>query len=501
MENRVPLILLFTLLLPCFIAHTSSAKKQIEALSQIYKEKYLKNNIDIDRTHFNANLNFHRAEINSQDGLGLKEKDRIGILPGQPPVKFKQYGGYVTVNQTAGRAFYYYFTEAQNSDKSLPLLLWLNGGPGCSSLAYGAMQELGPFRVSSDGKTLYNNKLAWNHAANVLFVESPAGVGFSYSNTTADFVTGGDRRTAIDNYAFILNWLNRFPEYKGRDFYISGESYAGHYVPQLAHTILAHNQEANKTIINLKGIIIGNAVINDETDVQGMYEYFASHAIISDETWEQIAKYCDFSPNATTQTDLCSEAAKEVDKNTNDIDIYNIYAPMCHNTSLTRKPKKTTSALNLDPCGDNYVYAYLNRPEVQQALHANVTNLPYDWQPCSDVIKKWQDSPSTVLPLLKEFMSNGLRVWVFSGDTDGRIPVTSTKNSIKHMNIPSKTSWHPWYFAGEVGGYTKVYEGNLRFATVRGAGHQVPSYQPARALSLISHFLAGTDLPNKTTKS
>ncbi|KAK4476629.1 hypothetical protein RD792_015789, partial [Penstemon davidsonii] len=372
MENRVPLILLFTLLLPCFTAHTS-AKKQIEALSQIYREK-LKNNIDIDRTHFNANLNFHRAEINSQDGL--KEKDRIEILPGQPPVKFKQYGGYVTVNQTAGRAFYYYFTEAQNSEKSLPLLLWLNG------------------------------------AANVLFVESPAGVGFSYSNTTADFVTGGDRRTAIDNYAFILNWLNRFPEYKDRDFYISGESYAGHYVPQLAHTILAHNQEANKTIINLKGIIIGNAVINDETDVQGMYEYFASHAIISDETWEQIAKYCDFSPNATTQTDLCSNAAKEVDRNTNDIDIYNIYAPMCHNASLTDKPKKS-SALNLDPCGDNYVYAYLNRPEVQHALHANVTNLPYDWQPCSDVIKKWQDSPSTVLPLLKEFMSNGLRVWVF----------------------------------------------------------------------------------------
>ena len=93
-------------------------------------------------------------------------------------------------------------------------------------------------------------------AANVLFLESPAGVGFSYSNTTSDYDKSGDSRTAADNYVFLVNWLERFPEYKDRDFYISGESYAGHYVPQLAHTILYHNKKANKTIINLKGIIV-----------------------------------------------------------------------------------------------------------------------------------------------------------------------------------------------------------------------------------------------------
>ncbi|KAK6143186.1 hypothetical protein DH2020_023534 [Rehmannia glutinosa] len=431
-----------------------SAKKQIEALSRIYKEK-LKNNGDIDKSHFNASYDhFHGAKLVHPQGEGLKENDR------------REIG-------------------------------WTTTRPGCSSLAYGAMQELGPFRVHSDGKTLYKNKFAWNHAANVLFLESPAGVGFSYSNTTADFMNGGDKRTAIDNYAFLLNWLERFPEYKNRDFYISGESYAGHYVPQLAHTILHHNHNANKTIINLKGIIIGNAVINDETDMKGMYEYFGSHALISDDNAEQIMKYCDFSPNATKQSDKCNEAANEADRNVDIIDIYNIYAPLCSNSSLTEKPKKT-SALSLDPCSDYYVYAYLNRPEVQEALHANVTNIPYEWQPCSNVLKKWQDSPSTVIPLLKEFMDNGLRVWIFSGDIDGRIPVTSTQQSIKKMKLPIRISWHPWYLFGEVGGYTQVYEGNLTFATVRGAGHQVPSYQPARALSLIMHFLAGTELPNSS---
>lgn len=92
--------------------------------------------------------------------------------------------------------------------------------------------------------------------ANVLFLESPAGVGFSYSNKSTDYAANGDKKTAADNYLFLVNWLERFPEYKNRDFFIAGESYAGHYVPQLAHTILHHNKKANKAIINFKGILV-----------------------------------------------------------------------------------------------------------------------------------------------------------------------------------------------------------------------------------------------------
>lgn len=182
-----------------------------------------------------------------------------------------------------------------------------------------------------------------------------------------------------------------------------------------------------------------------------------------------------------------------------------------------------------DPCSENYVYAYLNRQDVQEAIHANVTKLKYEWSPCSGVIRKWVDSSPTVLPLLHEFLNNGLRVWIFrlnihshfflsdtkinivklilvtfclySGDTDGRVPVTSTKYSIKKMNLPVKTVWHPWFAYGEVGGYTEVYKGDLTFVTVREAGHQVPSYQPARALTLIKHFLDGTPLPSPKIKA
>jgi hypothetical protein len=96
----------------------------------------------------------------------------------------------------------------------------------------------------------------FSSVANVLFLESPAGVGFSYSNTTSDYDNTGDRSTTTDNYVFLVNWFERFPEYKNRTFYISGRDYAGHHVPQLAQTILYHNKKANKTIINLKGIIV-----------------------------------------------------------------------------------------------------------------------------------------------------------------------------------------------------------------------------------------------------
>ena len=91
------------------------------------------------------------------------ESDRIDRLPGQPPVNFSMYSGYVTVDAAAGRALFYWLMEASGVPAhSAPLVLWLNGGPGCSSVGYGAMEELGAFRVNPDGETLSLNPYAWN---------------------------------------------------------------------------------------------------------------------------------------------------------------------------------------------------------------------------------------------------------------------------------------------------------------------------------------------------
>ncbi|VFQ72126.1 unnamed protein product [Cuscuta campestris] len=168
----------------------------------------------------------------SGGGSSTYDDEIRGGLPGQPsggggkPLSFKQYGGYVNVDKRNGRSLFYYFAEARKEPHTKPLVLWLNGGPGCSSLGAGAFLEIGPFGVHPDAKTLYARKFAWNRVANVLFLESPAGVGFSYSNTSSDIVESGDKRTAQDSLKFLLNWFERYPQYKTRNFYIAGESYA-----------------------------------------------------------------------------------------------------------------------------------------------------------------------------------------------------------------------------------------------------------------------------------
>ncbi|KAL9687594.1 hypothetical protein QQ045_031999 [Rhodiola kirilowii] len=117
--------------------------------------------------------------------------------------------------------------QLPDTPSSKPLVLWLNGGPGCSSIGYGEAEEISPFRIQPDEVSLYLNPHAWNQAANILFLDSPAGVGYSYSKTEADTLNVGDKRTAENSLTFLLAWLERFPQYKGREFYIAGESYAG----------------------------------------------------------------------------------------------------------------------------------------------------------------------------------------------------------------------------------------------------------------------------------
>ncbi|KAK4859214.1 hypothetical protein QYF36_001530 [Acer negundo] len=341
----------------------------------------------LSRSSYGLELDTHAAvQTSPQDGL--KKKDKIESLPGQPHgVEFDQYSGYVTVDPEAGRALFYYFVESPHNSSSKPLVLWLNGGPGCSSFGAGAMMELGSFRVNKDGKTLYQNEYAWNIDANIIFLESPAGVGFSYSNTTSDYSLSGDNRTAQDSYIFLINWLERFPEYKTREFFIAGESYAGHYIPQLAQVILHNDKYVNRTAINLRGIA-------------GTVDFYWTHALMPDEIYHGLASNCDFTI-LNTSDKVCLDFVNQATNAVGNIYSYDIYAPLCNSSSKFNS----------------------------------------------------------------ELMVSGIRVWIYSGDTDGALP-------------------------GEVGGYAVGFQ-NLTFVTVRGAGHFVPSYQPARALVLFSSFVNG----------
>ncbi|KAK1311477.1 Serine carboxypeptidase-like 43 [Acorus calamus] len=171
---------------------------------------------------------------------GFPVEDLVAKLPRQPDVGFKQFAGYVD-----------HKAEADADNK--PLTLWLNGGPGCSSVGGGAFTELGPFFPRGDGRGLLINSNSWNKVSNLLFVESPAGVGWSYSNTTNDYTTG--------------------------------DAATGHYIPQLAEVLLNHNEYSNGPKFNIKGVAIGNPLLRLDRDIPAVYEYFWSHGMISDEIY------------------------------------------------------------------------------------------------------------------------------------------------------------------------------------------------------------------------
>ncbi|KDP38717.1 hypothetical protein JCGZ_04070 [Jatropha curcas] len=459
---------------------------------QLFTAIFLSINLYVDITVVASSLT---------EPLAQQELDRVWELPGQNfNVSFAHYSGYVTVNEESGRALFYWFIEAVEDPASKPLVLWLNGGPGCSSIGFGEAEEIGPFHIHADGKTLYLNPYSWNQVANILFIDSPVGVGFSYSNTSSDLVNNGDKRTAADSLIFLLKWVERFPQYKGRDFYITGESYAGHYVPQLSQAIVRYNQATKRKAINLRGYMVGNALTDDYHDHLGVFEFMWAAGLISDQTYKKLNLLCDFQ-SFVHSSDACGAILEVADKELGDIDHYSIFTPPCTTNSsgsnrlLKKRHRVGHVSKKYDPCTEAHSTVYFNLPEVQKALHVSPEFLPSKWETCSDLVNEnWKDSPRTVLNIYHELIHSGLRIWMFSGDTDAVIPVTSTRYSIDALKLPTTKPWHAWYDDGQVGGWTQEYAG-LNFVVVRGAGHEVPLHRPKLALALIKTFLSGVSMP------
>ncbi|CAG7898467.1 unnamed protein product [Brassica rapa] len=432
--------------------------------------------------------------------LSQKEQDKVSKLPGQNfNVDFTHYSGFVTTNEKLGRALFYWFFEAADDAASKPLVLWLNGGPGCSSVAFGEAEEIGPFHIKSDGKTLYLNQYSWNQAANILFLDAPVGVGYSYSNTSSDLRSNGDKRTAQDSLKFLLKWVERYPEYKGREFYIVGESYAGHYVPQLSQAIVRHNKASGDNTINLKGYMVGNGLMDDFHDRLGLFQYIWSLGFISDQTYSLLKLQCGFE-SFIHSSKACDKILETADKEIGNIDQYSVFTPACianasqSNMLLKKRPRTSRVSEQYDPCTEKHSKVYFNLPEVQEALHVPPGLAPSKWDTCSDVVNEnWKDSSSSVLNIYHELIAAGLRIWVFSGDADAVVPVTATRYSIDALNLRPLSPYGPWYIDGQVGGWTQQYAG-LNFVTVRGAGHEVPLHRPKEGLALFKAFISGTPL-------
>ncbi|KAL3634732.1 hypothetical protein CASFOL_021786 [Castilleja foliolosa] len=306
--------------------------------------------------------------------------DKISKLPGQPNVNFQQYSGYITVDEKRERSYFYYFVEAETKiPASKPLVLWLNGGPGCSSLGYGAFRENGPFRPTSQDGILVRNNYSWNKVANMLYLESPAGVGFSYSNNKSFYNYVNDCMTAEDNFNFLKKWLLKYPEFKKAKFFITGESYAGHYAPQLANLII----DSKPKLINLQGLAIGNPLLDFNTDFNSVSEYLWSHGVISDSTFHDLTFVCNYS-EYRRQSQIIGTLTPDCDKVINQVlsekskfvNLYDVTLDICPSSHQENEAK-------IDVCNEDETYAYLNRKDVMKALHARLFGF-IDWVGCTD---------------------------------------------------------------------------------------------------------------------
>ncbi|CAN1262251.1 Serine carboxypeptidase 1 [Linum perenne] len=281
-----------------------------------------------------------KAEAAPADSLVTSLPGFNGTFPS------RHYSGYVSLKKE--KNMFYYMIESERNPKDDPVVLWLNGGPGCSSFD-GFVYEHGPFnfeqgKVKGSLPKLHLNPFSWSKVSNMIYLDSPCGVGLSYSPNASNYETD-DHQTALDSHEFLLKWFQVYPEFQQNPFYISGESYAGIYVPTLSAQVVQGIKGAANPTINFKGYLVGNGVSNDEkTDGLGAFVHFVhGMALISDQMFQHTHTHTHthITHNIVFVTIKISFTAQAVSK----LNIYDILEPCYHDPEgqMEKQPKLPTS--------------------------------------------------------------------------------------------------------------------------------------------------------------
>ncbi|KAK9669558.1 hypothetical protein RND81_13G139400 [Saponaria officinalis] len=448
----------------------------------------------------------------------------------------KHYSGYVTLDESHGKKLFYYLVESQRNPAKDPVVLWLNGGPGCSSFD-GFVYEHGPFNFEAATTKgglpkLHLNPYSWSKVSNILYLDSPAGVGFSYSKNISDYTTG-DLKTASDTHAFLLQWFGIYQEFASNPFFIAGESYAGIYVPTLAYEVVKGLDAGLKPVINFKGYMVGNGVTDEIFDGNALVPFAHGMGLISEELYHNVTNHCQGNYYDPINED-CEAYLRKVDQDVDGLNIYDILEPCYHGTD-SKGQKKTNLKLPISfrklgetnkplpvrkriygrawplrapvragivptwpelanslgvPCIDDEVAtSWLNNEAVRKAIHADEESVAGTWELCTSRISFDHDAGS-MIPYHKNLTSRGYRALIYSGDHDMCVPYTGSEAWTRSVGYKVADEWRPWVCNDQVSGFTQGYEKNLTFLTVKGAGHTVPEYKPQEALYFYSQFLS-----------
>ncbi|KAG1675635.1 putative serine carboxypeptidase F41C3.5 [Nymphon striatum] len=414
----------------------------------------------------------------SSPPLLVATRDEVKAVPGlSEKINFKQYSGYLRGHDPNNK-LHYWFVESQNNPRKDPVLLWLNGGPGCSSLG-GMISENGPFFLQDDGRTMKLNPYSWNKFANVLYLEAPVGVGYSYNTKTRMYPTGDDK-TADDNYEVLQNFFLKYPQFSTNNFFISGESYGGKYVPLLVNRITNGKAE-----INLKGFAVGNGLLDDFMNGVSAAFYYYYHGFIDQNSMNKVVKAC-----CSNSFDLSKCYSQSADcQNALYLDIgpvnpYNVYQD-CPNPLGSRATSRRSGLMSIfksinkmeigmSSCMNVTVFAeYFNQQIVRKALH--IDPQVKKWNLCNPISFK-EEYPTIRQIVLSDVKS--VRGLFYNGDFDTVCNFLGDEWFSESLKLPLLERKSPILIDGLTAGYKTVYE-NLTFVTVKGAGHmrqKSPSY-------------------------
>jgi vitellogenic carboxypeptidase-like protein len=406
----------------------------------------------------------------------------------------EMYSGFITINKELGKNTFFWYSSSLDGNKDAPLLVWLQGGPGASSL-FGMFTEIGPFNINTDGK-IEARQVNWNQHHHLLFLDNPVGTGFSFTESVAGFAT--DQKTVgSDLHAALLQFFEAFPMLRKNDLYITGESYAGKYVPACGYTIHIKNKQAlAHNYMNLKGISIGDGAMDPAKQFDGFSDLLWNLGMVDETERKQFKTY-----EATIQQKLKAGdnvgAFHVFDEMLNG-DFYPYGTYYANVTGMTSNYFNFELAPDATPLGGDFV-EWLKKPEVRAQIHVGDRSYaPANSTVEVHLVEDWMRGVVDMLvPLLENY-----KVLIYSGQNDvilgpplteqflwdldwsGRAAYQQAKKAVWRLKTKGQGSQLP-----DVAGYTRRV-GNFVQAVVRGAGHMVPGDQPERALDLISQFVA-----------
>ncbi|BES89400.1 Carboxypeptidase [Nesidiocoris tenuis] len=382
------------------------------------------------------------------------------------------YAGFFTVNGTYNSNLYFWFFPSETDERNAPVAIWLQGGPGGSSL-FALFKENGPLVITSTLE-VKKRKYYWSKNINLIYFDNPVGTGFSFTDNDAGYATN-EEDVARNLYAALRQFFIVFPEYQKNEFYITGESYAGKYIPALGHKIHAENPRS-EIKINLVGLAIGDGWV-DPVHMMVYSKYLYQHGLIDTATAAkmrriekktvQLIKRGKFHAanqhwNRILGTMLSNQAGP--------IDVYDFLK------------------LGSDNWPDKISLEFFNRSSVREDVH--VGNLTFH-AGNKVYAKLFNDMPKSVAPWLVEMMEN-YRVLLYSGELDIIVAYPLTTNFVKQLQWSGSKDYGSakrklWFVDNELAGYS-TNVGNFTQLLVRNAGHMVPWQQPRWAWDMITRF-------------